>query len=155
MILLNLGFEVEVQTLPAEAGKDYPWKVGEKKVYFERYSYNPKTGDDRRGARPTRPGTSAARAALALKGDTVVLVGKNVTFGKGVSVRVDSISDQSREEHDDATEFTVTTARHGDRRRRRRATRCRRRREPVTLLKGKTAKIRMSIYRDKPKAKTK
>ena len=26
---------------------------------------------------------------------------------------------------------------------------------PVTLLRGKTAKIRMSVYRDKPKATTK
>ena len=79
-----------------------------------------------------------------------MLVGKNVSFGKGVSVRVDSISDQAREEHDDATEFTVTmhvtvtaappkghTIVDVDQ-------------NPVTLLKGKQAKIRMSIYRDKP-----
>ena len=92
---------------------------------------------------------------LALKGDTVVLVGKTISFGKGVSVRVDSISDQAREEHDDATEFTVTlhvtvTAAPPkghmlidvDQ-------------NPVTLLRGKTAKIRMSVYRDKPKATTK
>ena len=154
VILLSLGFEVEVQTLPPKAGKDYPWKVGDKKVYWERYSFNPKTGESH-GVEANPAGTSSARSVLALKGDTVVLVGKTITFGKGVSVRVASISDQAREEQDDATEFTVTlhvvvTAAPPkghmiidvDQ-------------NPVTLLKGKAATIRMSIYRDKPKATTK
>ena len=154
VILLNLGFEVEVQTLPAKAGKDYPWKVGDKKVYYERYSYNTKTGAIGE-LQSNTAGTSAARAALALKGDTVVLVGKTVSFGKGVSVRVDSISDQSREEHDDSTEFTVTmhvtvTAAPKDGHSLVDVDQ-----NHVTLLKGKQAKVRMSIYRDKPKAKSK
>lgn len=152
VILLNLGFEVEVQSLPPKAGRGYPWKESDTKVYYERYAYNPKT-DEVRGVEANTAGTSSARSVLALKGDTVLLAGKNISFGKGVSVRVDSISDQAREEQDDATEFTVTlhvtvTAAPAkghmlidvDQ-------------NPVTLLKGKTAKFRMSIYRDKPTAK--
>jgi hypothetical protein len=154
LILLSLGFEVEVQTLPRGAGKDYPWKVGDKKVYVQRYAYDPKTGEASE-LQANTPGTSSAQAALALKGDTVVIAGRNVSFGKGVSVRVDSISDQTREEHDERTEFTVTmhvtvTAAPPKGHRIFDVDS-----NPVTLIKGKQAKIRISIYREKAKAKTK
>ena len=155
VILLNLGFEVEVQTLPPKAGKDYPWKVGEKKVYYERYTYNPKTGEVRELESNTA-GTSSARSVLALKGDTVVLVGKTVSVRQGRQragrqhLRPGPRGARRRDRvHRHA-------ARDGDRgadegpHRSSTSTRT-----PSRCSRARPAKIRMSIYRDKPKAKTK